>query len=48
VFTVMTAVWCAIGFALVRNPVFGGRLQRYGQIALPIVLILLGLEILAN
>jgi len=48
VFTVMTAVWCGIGFVLVHNPMFGSRLERYGQIALPIVLILLGLEILAN
>jgi cadmium resistance protein CadD (predicted permease) len=48
VFAVMTGVWCAFGFMLVRNRVFSAQLQRYGHIALPVVLILLGLHILSD
>jgi cadmium resistance protein CadD (predicted permease) len=48
VFAVMTAVWCACGFVLVRNRMFSAQLRRYGHIALPVVLILLGLHILRD
>lgn len=48
VFAVMTAVWCAFGFMLVRNRVFSEQLRRYGHIVLPVVLILLGLHILSD
>jgi cadmium resistance protein CadD (predicted permease) len=33
---------------LVRNRVFSEQLRRYGHIALPVVLILLGLHILSD
>jgi cadmium resistance protein CadD (predicted permease) len=46
VFGVLTAALCALGFALAKNQAIGSRIQRYGKVALPIVLILLGLEIL--
>ncbi len=48
VFTALTAVWCALGFALVKNRVFGARIQRYGHVALPFVLIGLGVHILSG
>ena len=48
VFAVLTAVWCVIGHYLVNNPLVGKRLARYGQAALPFVLIALGLWILAD
>jgi cadmium resistance protein CadD (predicted permease) len=46
VFGVLTAALCLLGFALAKNRVIGEKLQRYGKLALPIVLILIGVEIL--
>lgn len=46
VFAVMTSFWCLIGYALVRNPLLGDKISRYGHIAIPFVLISLGLHIL--
>ena len=48
VFAVLTALWCVIGHYLVNNPLVGKKLARYGQVALPFVLIALGLWILAD
>jgi len=48
VFAIMTAVWCALGVAIVNNPVLGDPLKRYGHIVLPLVLIVLGLYILSG
>jgi cadmium resistance protein CadD (predicted permease) len=47
-FAVMTGLWCALGYAFVSNRVLGGPIRRYGHIALPIVLIALGLYILSG
>ncbi len=46
VFPAMTGLLCAAAFAVVRNPVLGERLPRWGRRALPWVLIALGLVIL--
>lgn len=48
IFAVMTGVWCAMGYALVNNPLAGSHIRRYGQVALPFVLIGLGLYILVD
>jgi len=48
VFAVMTAMWCALGFWLVNNKLAGGTIRRTGHLALPIVLIALGLYILSG
>ncbi|HYR07145.1 MAG TPA: cadmium resistance transporter [Longimicrobium sp.] len=48
VFAVMTALWCFAGHRLVQNRMIGDRLRRYGHVALPIVLIALGVWILAG
>jgi len=48
VFAILTAVWCAIGYALVNNRVAGRHIRRYGHVALPFVLIGLGLYILSG
>ena len=48
VFAAMTAVWCAAGHWLVHHPILGARIRRYGHIALPFVLIGLGLQILSD
>lgn len=46
VFAAMTAIWCYLGHTLVNNRWFGTHIQRFGRIALPFVLIGLGLHIL--
>lgn len=45
-FLAMTGLLSAAAFALVRNPVMGARIARWGERALPWVLIALGLAIL--
>ena len=48
VFAVMTAVWCALGYLMVNNPLIGDRIRRHGHVLLPLVLIGLGLYILSD
>ena len=48
VFAVMTALWCALGYLVVNNPLFGSQVRRYGHLLLPVVLIALGVYILAG
>ena len=48
VFAVMTGVLCAAGYWLVHHPTLGTRIQQYGHVALPVVLIGLGLHILSG
>lgn len=48
VFMAMTAVWCVMGYYLVRHPLLEKRMQRFGHIVLPFVLIGLGVYILAR
>jgi cadmium resistance protein CadD (predicted permease) len=45
VFILMTAVWCAISYWLVRNPLIGRRFTIVGQWAAPFVLIGVGFGI---
>jgi cadmium resistance protein CadD (predicted permease) len=47
-FAVMTGAWCAIGYFVVNNPVIGRHVRRYGRLALPWVLMALGVYILAD
>jgi cadmium resistance protein CadD (predicted permease) len=47
-FSVMTLAWCALGYLLVNNPLVGDQVRRYGAVALPIVLIALGVYILSG
>ena len=44
----MTAVWCALGYVAVNNPLIGTHVRRYGHRVLPFVLIALGLYILSG
>jgi cadmium resistance protein CadD (predicted permease) len=48
VFAVMTGVWCAVGYYLVHNKILGRRIQRWGRVALPFVLVGLGLLVLSR
>lgn len=47
-FAMMTAVWCSMGYLMVNNRWVGERIRRYGHVALPFVLIALGLYILSG
>ncbi|AST91001.1 MULTISPECIES: cadmium resistance transporter [Sutcliffiella] len=46
VFFIMLALWCFLGYALVMAPIAAKVLERYGHVAVPIILIGLGLFIL--
>jgi cadmium resistance protein CadD (predicted permease) len=46
VFAVLTATWCYLGWIAVRNRAFGERVRRYARVALPFVLIAVGLHVL--
>lgn len=48
VFAVMTLLWCLLGYVLVNNRVFGHLIRKYGHKILPIVLTLLGMDILSG
>ncbi|WP_437821090.1 cadmium resistance transporter [Sorangium sp. So ce1078] len=48
VFAVMTGAFCALGHHLVHHPILGSRIRRHGRVALPFVLIGLGLWILSD
>lgn len=48
VFGVLTLAWCAIGWWLVRAPLVGTYLRRYGRVILPFVLIAVGLHVLKD
>jgi cadmium resistance protein CadD (predicted permease) len=47
-FALMTAIWCALGYALVNNSVAGQHVRRYGHVLLPFVLVGPGLYILSD
>lgn len=47
VFAAMTAVWCAVGHNVVHRAGLGKRLRQYGHVALPFVLIAIGLYVLS-
>jgi cadmium resistance protein CadD (predicted permease) len=48
IFMVMTLVWCILTFYLVNHPLIATRIQRFGNIITPFVLMGLGLYILAD
>lgn len=48
VFAGMTALWCFAGYRLVQNRFVGAQIKRYAHVALPVVLIGLGVWILAG
>ncbi len=48
VVVVLTGFWCAIAYHLVNRPLIASRIKRTGAVALPFVLIGLGIYILAE
>ena len=47
-FAALTALWCLAALRLVRHPAVGATVRRYGHVALPVVLVALGVWILAG
>lgn len=47
-FAALTALLCALGYALVKNPAGAALMQRWGHILFPIVLIAIGVQILSG
>jgi cadmium resistance protein CadD (predicted permease) len=47
-FTVLTGLWCVLGYYLVHNPLVGDAVRRHAHVVLPFVLIALGLYILSD
>jgi cadmium resistance protein CadD (predicted permease) len=45
---VLTGVWCIVAYHLVNHPLVASRVKRIGTIALPFILIGLGIYILAE
>lgn len=48
IFMAMTLVWCIFTYYLVKHPLIGTRVQRFGRTITPFVLIGLGLYILVD
>jgi cadmium resistance protein CadD (predicted permease) len=48
VFAAMTALWCAFAVWLVRHPLFGAPLRRYGAALLPLVLLIVGCSVIVE
>jgi cadmium resistance protein CadD (predicted permease) len=46
VFTVMTALWCLLGYWLVHHPALGAPIRRHGHRTVPFILIGFGILIL--
>jgi cadmium resistance transport/sequestration family protein len=47
-FALMTGIWCAMGYAIVKNELMGGIIRKYGHKIFPLVLITLGIHILSG
>jgi cadmium resistance protein CadD (predicted permease) len=48
VFALMVGLWCAIALRLIQAPAMADLINRYGQPAVPVLLIVLGLVILVD
>ncbi len=48
VFVILTGLWIGMAYQLVSHPTLGAPIRRYGHVAVPFVLIWLGLYILYN
>jgi cadmium resistance protein CadD (predicted permease) len=46
VFTMMTGLWCLLGYQLTTHRLWGEKLKRYGRFVIPFVLIAIGLNVL--
>jgi cadmium resistance protein CadD (predicted permease) len=46
VFLIMTGIWCLMGIKMVDNRIIGKRIEKYGHLILPLVLIGIGIMII--
>lgn len=47
-FLVMVGMWCVISYILVINKIIGYKLQEYGHLILPFVLIIIGIGVITS
>ena len=47
-FMMMVGIWCVISYIMVINKIIGYKLQEYGHIILPFVLITIGIGVLTS
>lgn len=48
VFLIMTGIWCILSQLIVKNNILGTKIEKYGHIILPFVLIILGISIVVS
>jgi len=48
VFIVMIGLWCAGAVWLVRHPLLGAPIRRYGTAVLPLILVIIGVSVIAQ
>jgi cadmium resistance protein CadD (predicted permease) len=48
IFFVMIGLWCFISYYMVKNRIIGFKLQKYGHLILPFVLITIGIGVLTG
>ena len=48
VFTLLTGVWCLLGYLLTQLPVFRGQIKKYGRLVIPVILVGIGLKVLTG
>ncbi len=48
IFLIMTGIWCFLGHLIIKNEVLGIKIEKYGHIILPFVLILIGIGIIVS
>ena len=48
VFIVMIGLWCAGAVWLVKHPLLGAPIRRYGTALLPLILVVIGVSVIAQ
>lgn len=48
IFLIMTGIWCFFAHLIIKNKLLGIKIEKYGHIILPFVLILLGIGIIVS
>lgn len=48
IFLIMTGIWCFFAHLIIKNKVLGTKIEKYGHIILPFVLIVLGIGIIIS
>ncbi|MDP3484812.1 MAG: cadmium resistance transporter, partial [Methanobacteriaceae archaeon] len=48
IFLIITGIWCFFAHLIIKNKLLGIKIEKYGHIILPFVLILLGIGIIVS